>query len=54
MSHPRIKIGQIGIGHNHGADKMIALRFCVDEAGYITGQNYVIDGGRSIGLKGGL
>ena len=25
---------------------------CTEEASYITGQNYVIDGGRSLGLKG--
>ena len=31
MTKKRIRIGQIGIGHNHGADKMIALRALTDD-----------------------
>lgn len=31
MTKQRIRIGQVGIGHNHGADKMIALRALSDD-----------------------
>lgn len=27
---PKIRIGQIGIGHNHATDKMMALRMLPD------------------------
>lgn len=39
---------------NAGDVASLVLFLLSDEAGYITGQNYVIDGGRSVGLKGGL
>jgi 3-oxoacyl-[acyl-carrier protein] reductase len=42
------------IGRNGTADEVASLigYLASDQASFITGQNYVIDGGRSLGLKG--
>jgi NAD(P)-dependent dehydrogenase (short-subunit alcohol dehydrogenase family) len=42
------------LGRNGTADEVASLigYLASDEASFITGQNYVIDGGRSLGLKG--
>lgn len=42
------------LGHSGKTDEVAALVafLASDEAGYITGQNIVIDGGRSLGLWG--